>query len=155
MWQAWMHDRLEYRDGVFYTKKGKVAGYHSKAGYHVITLRGKRYLRHRLVWSMANGPIPEGGVIDHRDGVPGNDWAGNLRLTDDSGNLGAGSPCLVANNTSGYNGVTWRKDCERWQAQCRQDGRRKHVGYFKSAEAAHAALVAYKAANGIEESRRL
>lgn len=150
-----MAEHLKYAVGVLINKQGKLAGYRTPAGYWMIGLRNKRYLRHRLVWSMFNGPIPPGGVIDHRDGIPGNDWPTNLRLTDNSGNIGAGTHKLVSNNTSHYNGVHWRTDCLKWQAQCRQDGKRKHVGYFDDADTAHTALVAYKAAHGITESRRL
>jgi hypothetical protein len=46
--------------------------------------------------------------------------------------------------TSGYLGVTWYKRDKRWLAQIRVNGRLKNLGYFSSAEAAHAAYLAAK-----------
>lgn len=155
MWADWMAKRLLYVDGVFYTLTDKVAGFHSVRGYHVITLNYKRYLRHRLVWSYHNGDIPAGYVVDHINGVPGDDRIENLRLCTHADNTAAGVAKLQATNTSGYNGVYWNKQYSKWHARCVHQGRSSHVGYFTSAEAAHAALVAYRVANGIEASRRL
>ena len=36
-----------------------------KSGYGVIQFQGKRELVHRLAWSLKNGPVPEGLVLDH------------------------------------------------------------------------------------------
>ncbi|GFM52032.1 endonuclease [Pseudomonas cichorii] len=37
---------------------------------------------HRLIWEMHYGPIPDGLIIDHRDGNPANNLISNLRLSD-------------------------------------------------------------------------
>jgi len=34
-------------------------------GYPFFKLKGKMVLGHRLAWALANGPIPEGLVVDH------------------------------------------------------------------------------------------
>jgi hypothetical protein len=44
-----------------------------------------------------------------------------------------------ADNTSGFRGVHWRKDARKWQALIRVDYKRKHLGYFDTAEQASAA----------------
>jgi len=44
---------------------------------HIVSL-------HRWLWEQANGPIPEGGVIHHRDGDNQNNALGNLQLVTES-----------------------------------------------------------------------
>lgn len=47
-------------------------------GYCTIIISGFKYLRHRLIWKMHTGQDPV-GMIDHINGVPGNDFFENLR----------------------------------------------------------------------------
>lgn len=56
-------------------------------------------------------------------------------------------------NTSGYNGVSFRKHGSKWTARLTHGGRRLYLGYFASAEEAHAAIM-QKAAelHGAQES---
>lgn len=53
------------------------------------TLDGKPYLlnAHRLVWTVLNGPIPEGAQINHKDGCKHNNAPENLELVTAGGNL--------------------------------------------------------------------
>lgn len=44
-----------------------------------------------------------------------------------------------ADNTSGYKGVTWDKREQKWRARIGKEGKRKHLGYFDTAEEAHEA----------------
>jgi len=44
------------------------------------------------------------------------------------------------NNTSGYRGVSFRKDEGKWTARFFHEGQRFHLGYFPTAEAAAAAI---------------
>jgi len=41
-----------------------------------------------------------------------------------------------ANNTSGYKGVTWRKDDNCWQAQIQINGKKIYLGRFDNPELA-------------------
>lgn len=41
---------------------------------------------------------------------------------------------------SGYPGVTWRADQEKWQAVIRHEGKTRFLGYFKTPADAHAAI---------------
>ena len=69
-------------------KAGREAGSSdvSIGGYrqsYVYCLNGKKRLQynHRIIWCMANNRlIPEGFVVDHRDGNPENNHPSNLRL---------------------------------------------------------------------------
>ena len=46
-----------------------------------VTVEGKRYPVHRIVWAMTYGSWPpDDMMIDHIDGNVTNNWAGNLRL---------------------------------------------------------------------------
>lgn len=49
---------------------------------------------------------------------------------------------LAKNNTSGFKGVSWRKDISRWVAYIRADGARHHLGTFDTAEEAAGAYDA-------------
>lgn len=48
-------------------------------------------------------------------------------------------------NTSGFKGVSFRKAQGKWTARLTIDGKRAHLGYFPTAEAAAAAIEAKKA----------
>lgn len=62
-------------------------------GYFRITLpvlggRGTKSIRtHRLVWTLANGPIPEGLQVNHKDHDQKNNQLDNLELTTQSENM--------------------------------------------------------------------
>jgi len=47
----------------------------------------------------------------------------------------------TANNQSGYKGVTWRKDCKKWQSVIHINKKKKHLGYFDTIEHAYQAYV--------------
>jgi len=57
-------------------------------GYYQVSCRKKGVLlAHRVLWEMANGPIPEGMQIDHIDRNRTNNDLTNLRLVDCADNL--------------------------------------------------------------------
>lgn len=58
-----------------------------KDGYQVISLKGKLYYVHRVVWSLVYGEIPEGYEIDHIDRNPSNNHIDNLRLASKCDNM--------------------------------------------------------------------
>lgn len=74
---------------------------------------------------------------DHKDMNGLNCRRANLRECSHAENLcnrGANR-----NNTSGFKGVSWFVKNKRWSAQIHVSGLRKHLGYFDTPEAAHAA----------------
>lgn len=83
-------DVLEYRDGNLYWKsglrKGKKAGAPGTYGYIYLSVNGKRYSGHRIIWEMHNGEIPKGIWIDHKDRNTSNNKIENLRLATPSQN---------------------------------------------------------------------
>jgi hypothetical protein len=98
-------------------------------GYVRITIDGKRYLAHRLIWLHVHGWLP--GLIDHRDGHGFNCTLTNLRPASHSQN--------------GMNSRTRRKSsrgCWReprtglWQVRLNANGQRIWIGRFGTEEAA-------------------
>lgn len=75
-------------------------------------------LLHRHVWAQANGPIPEGKVIDHINGDRYDNRLENLRLVTQGQNL-MNRPSSV--------GVVWSKQARKWQAQIKVGGRVKYL----------------------------
>lgn len=81
----------------------KVAGYAHPDGYWQVSILGKKYLSHRILWEMAHGPIPAGMQVDHISQNKSNSALSNLRLAtnqENSRNRGVNT-----NNTSGVKGV--------------------------------------------------
>lgn len=125
-------------------KPGDLAGYVQPKGYVVIGYGYRLWSAHRLAWLIVTGAWPQ-GEIDHIDGDKGNNRWANLRDVPKS--LNQANVPLKRSNTTGYKGVCWHKAKGRWGAAIQKDGRQRHLGYFDTAEAAHAAYV--RAANDL------
>ncbi len=147
--QDYVKQLFEYRDGELYwkvkysqrVKIGAKAGALDGDEYFRISINGKRYLNHRLIFLMHHGYLPE--YLDHIDGNPSNNKIENLRaatLTQNQHNRKLGK-----DNTSGVKGVCWHKIKKKWQVQLRINNKVKHFGYFKNLELAD--LVAQEARN--------
>ncbi len=117
---------------------GTVAGSRHPSGYRVVTLCGHQFGEHRIVWAWCKGEWPAHD-IDHRDLDRSNNRIGNLRVAPGSANHANTGVSPV--NTTGFKGVTFARKVGRFQSQIRVAGRRKWLGYFETAEAAHHAYV--------------
>lgn len=73
-------------------------------------------------------PYREGYLVDHidRDGL--NNRRDNLRYATHSQNMA--NRATMASNTSGYKGVTWRAQRNKWIAKIMLDGHSKYLGHF-------------------------
>lgn len=125
-----LHWRIS-RSGV---RKDRPAGHTRHDGYAVVSVSGKTYLAHRVVWAVATGHWPD-AHIDHVNGMRNdNRWA-NLRLATKAENgMNRGAPL---NNTSGFKGVSRNK--KRWSASIHLGGHKQHLGTYDTPEEAHAA----------------
>jgi hypothetical protein len=74
------------------------------------------------------------GEIDHDDRNGLNNRRSNLRAAsraEQLRNLG-----IRVDNTSGYKGVSWSKDKDKWRARIMIDGKEKSLGYYDDPEEA-------------------
>jgi hypothetical protein len=78
--------------------------------------------------------------IDHKDHDTTNDRIENLRLCSSKQN--SANSVICRRNKSGFKGVCFRKDIGKFQSHIRIDKIQTHLGYFSTAEEAHAAYVA-------------
>lgn len=68
-------------------RAGLVAGNKRMDGVIDVKVYGVLYKAHRIIWEMRYGPIPEGMVVDHRDGNKSNNRLDNLRLATHAQNI--------------------------------------------------------------------
>lgn len=120
-------------------KVGDIAGCLDAKGYVVITIDYVPYLAHRLAWLYVYGVWPRSG-LDHEDLCPSHNWLKNLREASKSQN--GMNRRANKNNTTGYKGVSFKKGRGDFAAQITVSGKRKHLGYFETAELANEAYQA-------------
>ena len=123
-----------YDKGILYWQTtGTVAG--SKKGkgdYWEISKGKKRMLRHRAVWIMHNGPIPEGKVINHINGIPGDDRIENLEVVSQKENVSIKRVNRNKNNVSGITGVSYCSERAKWYTSIMVDRRCISLGRYES-----------------------
>jgi hypothetical protein len=83
---------------------------------------------------------PNGMQVDHIDGDTLNNRRSNLRLATHTQNQQ--NKRRYKNNTSGFKGVYWDKQCLKWKALIAVNGKRKLLGLFNTPELAHSAYCA-------------
>jgi len=116
-------------------KAGDMAGSRHRQGYIVIAIYGNVYYRHRLIFLVDKGYLPE--YIDHINSVPGDDRISNLREATRKQNGMNRRP--YKNSSSIYKGVSWNKSGMKWRAHIRINGKLKALGSFSNeSEAARA-----------------
>lgn len=108
-------------------KIGAIACTSTSAGYIRISIDGKDYLAHRLVWLYMKGYFPP-CQIDHEDHIRHHNWFSNLRSATDSDNRKNQS--MRKNNLSGFTGVYWCKPTKKWVSQIKVNGKQKYLGSF-------------------------
>lgn len=119
---------------------GMVAGCLMPEGYIRITVDGHRVMAHQLAWLYMTGDYIVRG-IDHKDtNRANNKWINLRRATRSQNNMNAG---LRSDNSTGFKGVSIKrgKSSKRYCAQIGLTGHPNHIGYFRTAEEAHAAYM--------------
>lgn len=136
----YIKENLRYEDGNLYrlqNRGGRLAG--SVAGW-VTTCNGRLYKKininrktmyvHQIIFLMHYGYMPD--CIDHVDGDSLNNRIENLREATQSQNMG--NSRMKNTNTSGYKGVTFRKDTKKWSAGIMVNGKHISLGSYLSKE---------------------
>ena len=128
--------KLRWRNG---PRSGRKAGTAISRGYYTISISGRLYQAHRVIWKWMTGEDPPHS-IDHREnGGLDNRWA-NLRLA--TALQQQHNRRWLTPNTAGHRGV-YPSSKNRWIARIRIGHTRRYLGCFSSVEDAAAA---YKAA---------
>ena len=124
---------------------GTTAGNLSNNGYLRVTVDGRSYLLHRLIWLYHYGYLPE-AEVDHIDQCKLRNRRENLREVSRTCNLrNTGNPCT---NTSGVKGVGWHKKLNVWRARIVVALKDYHLGQFSDfTEAVAHRLAAEQALN--------
>lgn len=120
---------------------GDIAGSKRTDGYVAMRVDGKHYAAHRLAWFYVHGVWPE-DQIDHINGVRHDNRICNLRTATRAEN--GQNRAINKSSASGYLGVSWYPLSGKWLARIRKNGKLKHIGYFDTAERAHAAYLSAK-----------
>lgn len=95
-------------------------------------------LLHRVILErMLGRSLVKGEQVDHIDLNPLNNRRSNLRLA--TGRQNQFNRRKYSNNTSGYKGVSFFKNLNKWVAKINDNGRLRHLGYFDTPEGAYEA----------------
>lgn len=119
-----------------YHTRGDKTGTRDKDGRLRINVDRHRCISNRLAWLYMTGEWPT-GFVDHRDNDPTNDRWDNLRLAsaiENGRNRGK-----TKRNKTGFKGVSIHRRTGKFVAHINLGRRDKNLGYFDSAEEAHAA----------------
>ncbi len=99
--------------------------------YLVVRIYGKQYLQHRLIWFYVYGTWPK-NQIDHKNLNKIDNRIDNLREATNQENH-FNLP-LSRRNKSGYKGVHWSKNRNKWRVEYTLNCKRFEGGYFDNVE---------------------
>jgi hypothetical protein len=108
----------------------------SRRPYRALQVDGRLYHEHNLVWLYMTGDWPTNELDHANNDAADNRWE-NLRPATRAQNMQ--NTRRFINNTSGYKGVTLHR--ARYDACIQVNGKRIHIGSFKTPEEANAAIV--------------
>jgi hypothetical protein len=120
-----------------HVQAGRVAGT-LKQGYGQIMVDKKHYYAHRLAWLYTHGVWPS--MLDHINRDKLDNRIVNLREVTWSQN--GQNQTSDPKNTSGYRGVIWEKNRNKWRARIQVNRKLIHIGYFDTVEDAARAYAA-------------
>lgn len=111
-------------------------GYIQDDGYATLKNYGKPEKIHRVAYTLAYGPIPEGKLVDHRCRVRHCARPSHLRLATNKQNMENLTP-----RDGRVRGVYWHKARRKWMGRVTHYGKVHYVGSFDSINAAEYAVT--------------
>jgi hypothetical protein len=96
-------------------------------GYFRLSINGKSYSLHRLVFLYMDGSMPA-NQVDHKDKNRLNNKYDNLRQA--TALINSQNQPLRSNNTSGIKGVYWNSLRKKWHARITVNKKVIHLGYY-------------------------
>ncbi len=114
----------------------KNTGYISPDGYVRTKIFNQLYLVHVVAWIYMTGETPVSD-IDHIDRNKSNNAFSNLRISTESQNIANSK--LHRDSTTGFKGVTKRKNQNKYRARIRYEGNLISLGDYDTPEEAHEA----------------
>jgi hypothetical protein len=124
-------------------RKGMRAGRVNALGRAQIGVARKQLFVHKLVWLFETGVWPT-EMIDHINGDPLDNRFKNLRLSNHRLNGQNQKAHRPKNKSTQLLGASWHKRHNRFISFIKIDGVKKHLGYFDTAQEAHAAYITAK-----------
>ena len=137
----WYHDGFLYRTTAAGGEKiGKKAGWLTHCNgrpYWKLSIQRKTFYLHHAIFIFHHGYKPK--YLDHIDGDSTNNRIENLRSATQSQNIANSG--LSSKNTSGYKGVSYRKDTGKWSAQLMKNKKHISLGSYETKEEAYQAYI--------------
>jgi len=124
--------KLIYRKNIGRMRKNTEAGQLKKRGYRHVSIGGKKFLVHRIIWLYVNGAIKTHMEIDHINHIKDDNRICNLREVTRLENCRNKS--LSKKNTSGYIGVSKERKSKIWNVSFCIDNQQKFFGSFRKKE---------------------
>lgn len=113
---------------------GIVEGTKQKSRTVVTKVDGKRVVVSRVIWQLIHGDFDETLVVDHINGDWTDNRLSNLRLVPQY--INGRNLKNKSNNTSGYPGVYWKRDKNKWCVEVWVLGKKHFFGHFSDFESA-------------------
>lgn len=133
--------RIKNFSGKGGSKIGDVMTCKNGRGYIQFNFKSKSLLAHRFIFYCYHNELYP--IIDHKDTIITNNWISNLRAATHQQNMqNQNKP--QRNNTTGYLGVSFRKDKQKYEAQIGINGKIKRLGFYQTAELASEAYLKVK-----------
>lgn len=114
---------------IWKVKREAISGKAPVQRYRVIALNKEILKAHNIAWLLVHGEMPDGYIVDHRDGDGLNNRLLNLRLIPKEEN--AKNRATAVNNKSGVTGVSFNRKTGKWQATIQTGGKKEFLGGFE------------------------
>ena len=110
-------------------RAGKIAGWINDQGYRVIEIGERNYRAQILAWLYTYGSVPT-DEIDHINNNRSDNRLTNLRQC--SRNQNSQNSLKRRDNSSGFKGVGFSRQKNRWRSRLHLNGKDIHLGFYRS-----------------------